>query len=86
MNILNFAKNVTNVYLERLPKDMAPPTEWIEMERKSVISLANIPSDRLSGNWQEQKHSYQRRTARSKCVDTSKAMLTKVYSNNFGTT
>ena len=52
----------------------------------SVISLANIPSDRLSGSWQEQKHSCWRRTARSKCVDTSKAMLTKEYSNNFGTT
>ena len=35
VNILNFAKNVNNVYLERLPKDMATLTEWIEMERKS---------------------------------------------------
>ena len=35
MNILYFAKNVNNVYLERLPKDMVPLTEWREMERKS---------------------------------------------------
>ena len=35
VNILYSAKNVNNVYLERLPKDMVPPTEWREMERKS---------------------------------------------------
>ena len=35
VNILYFAKNVNNVYLERLPKDMVSPSEWGEMERKS---------------------------------------------------
>ena len=62
------------------------PLPWQGSFTMSVNSLANIPSDKPSGNWLEQKHSCWRRIARSKCVGTSKAMLTKEYSNNFGTT